>query len=604
MATIIDALVVTLGLDASEFKKGQEQARESLDKTKKDADKTGKEMEIAGKRAASFFGSIRNEILALAGVALTAQGVKNFITGTADSLSKLGYASQTLGMSSKELDGWQKSFSRFGASAEQVRGSMLSLQNDLALFRNKGQLSEGLVSLTGRLGINLQNAKGEFKNVQDIYLELAERFKNMDAATRTMYGHDIGLSPEMVNMLSQGGQSVSQQVKHYTNLSNATEESTKKAQKYEQQLADLAARFDATKQKILVGLMPVLESLNKILGKFSDWVSAHQAEITTFFNELEKDIEKAVEAVGGWGNAIKILIGFSLASWASGLISSIVGVGVALTGMVNSIALRAGGGIIGKAGVAGAAAYLSEPYIDKAMNAAFGKNQWFQNVRTAKDWGEFWDSLNGENHLSKDAQGNWQRLPDKALPRGVRNNNPGNLNYAKQRGATKEEGPNGRFAVFQSMTEGVAALYRQLMMYFQRGTDTIDEIVRKYAPEGDNNNVAAYIQSLVKATGKGDNELLSSDDMTTIFSLMKGIINHENGKGYVSDNDIASGIQLGAGAAWGGTNTRGFGNVQTETNIGNLNIYTQATDAQGIVHDARRELGKNPLIGAMNGGQS
>ncbi|SUI50030.1 Uncharacterised protein [Serratia quinivorans] len=74
------------------------------------------------------------------------------------------------------------------------------------------------------------------------------------------------------------------------------------------------------------------------------------------------------------------------------------------------------------------------------------------------------------------------------------------------------------------------------------------------------------------------------------------------GRDTVSDNDIAGGIQLGAGAAWGGTNTRGLGNVQTETNIGNLNIYTQATDAQGIVHDARRELGKNPLIGAMNGG--
>lgn len=31
MAPIIDALVVTFGLDASEFKKEQEQARESLD---------------------------------------------------------------------------------------------------------------------------------------------------------------------------------------------------------------------------------------------------------------------------------------------------------------------------------------------------------------------------------------------------------------------------------------------------------------------------------------------------------------------------------------------------------------------------------------------
>ena len=45
----------------------------------------------------------------------------------------------------------------------------------------------------------------------------------------------------------------------------------------------------------------------------------------------------------------------------------------------------------------------------------------------------------------------------KSLPRGIRNNNPGNLNFAGQAGATKEGGPNGRFAVFGSMQEGVAA---------------------------------------------------------------------------------------------------------------------------------------------------
>lgn len=50
MATIIDALVVTLGLDASGFKKGQEETKESLDKTRKNSEQTAKDMEAAGKR--------------------------------------------------------------------------------------------------------------------------------------------------------------------------------------------------------------------------------------------------------------------------------------------------------------------------------------------------------------------------------------------------------------------------------------------------------------------------------------------------------------------------------------------------------------------------
>ncbi len=604
MATVVDALIVTLGLDSSKFKSGSREATEEMKRQKKQMEQLAKDMEAAGKRAASFFSSIRNEILALAGVALTAQGVSNFITKTSDSLSKLGYASQTLGFSAKSLDGWIKSFSRFGASADQVKGAMLSLQNDLSLFRNKGQLSEGLVTLTGRLGINLQNAKGQFKSVQDIYLELADRFKNMDAASRTMFGRDVGLSPEMVNMLAQGREAVSGQVTHYTAMSGATDNATKAAQRYEQQIADLSARFDVTKQRLLVSLMPVLDSLNKLLGKLADWVAAHQAQITVFFNDLWKNIEKAIEAVGGWGNAIKILAGFTLASWATGIMASIVKVGIALTGMVNSLLLKSGGGVIGKAGIAGAAAYMSEPYIDKALNAAFGDNQWFQNVRTSKDWGELWDSINGEYHLAKDAQGNWQRDPEAEKKRGIRNNNPGNLNFANQAGATKESGPNGRFAVFGTMAEGIAALYRQLQIYFKRGINTISSIVKTYAPSADGNNVSAYMSYLSKAMGKGINEVISGTDMDAVTRLMKGIANYENGAEYFTEKDMFRGIRVGSTVTSGMRTGSANGGTVSETHIGEIKIYTQATDAEGIARDVRKELGKNPLIAIANGGQS
>jgi hypothetical protein len=54
MPTIIDSLVVTLGLDSSGFKKGQTEVKKGLDDTRKNADQTAKDMEAAGKRAASF----------------------------------------------------------------------------------------------------------------------------------------------------------------------------------------------------------------------------------------------------------------------------------------------------------------------------------------------------------------------------------------------------------------------------------------------------------------------------------------------------------------------------------------------------------------------
>ena len=67
-----------------------------------------------------------------------------------------------------------------------------------------------------------------------------------------------------------------------------------------------------------------------------------------------------------------------------------------------------GKGMIGKLGLIGSVAAISEPFIDKGLNAAFGENEWFQNIRTARGWGEFGRSILGENHLGKDDKGNWR----------------------------------------------------------------------------------------------------------------------------------------------------------------------------------------------------
>ncbi|WP_182853282.1 hypothetical protein [Arsenophonus endosymbiont of Aleurodicus floccissimus] len=42
-------------------------------------------------------------------------------------------------------------------------------------------------------------------------------------------------------------------------------------------------------------------------------------------------------------------------------------------------------GVLGKAGIIGAVAMEAAPLVEKGLNAAFGDNEWFQNIRTARD---------------------------------------------------------------------------------------------------------------------------------------------------------------------------------------------------------------------------
>jgi hypothetical protein len=90
--------------------------------------------------------------------------------------------------------------------------------------------------------------------------------------------------------------------------------------------------------------------------------------------------------------------------------------------------------------------------------------------------------------------------PNVQYPNGslaYQNNNPGNLRYAGQVGATQGA---GGFAYFPSYDAGYQALENQITIQANQG-QTLSQFINQYAPPTDNNNTSAYLQTLVNATG-------------------------------------------------------------------------------------------------------
>ena len=56
MATVIDSLIVTLGLDNKDFQQGMKDTEKGLSDTRKNTDRVGKQIAASGKDAAEFFG--------------------------------------------------------------------------------------------------------------------------------------------------------------------------------------------------------------------------------------------------------------------------------------------------------------------------------------------------------------------------------------------------------------------------------------------------------------------------------------------------------------------------------------------------------------------
>lgn len=97
----------------------------------------------------------------------------------------------------------------------------------------------------------------------------------------------------------------------------------------------------------------------------------------------------------------------------------------------------------------------------------------------------------------------------------ARNNNPGNLRYAGQPGATQGE---GGFARFETPEAGYEALKAQIELDKSRGM-TVQEFVSKYAPPSEN-DTATYIKQFNASVGSGSNTKLSSLDTDKVAEFM------------------------------------------------------------------------------------
>ncbi|HCD7173216.1 hypothetical protein K9J15_03460 [Enterobacter cloacae] len=591
MPTIIDSLVVTLGLDSSGFKKGQAEVKKGLDDTRKNADQTAKDMEAAGKRAASFFGSIRTELLALVGVTLSAQGIKTFITNMTSDLMRLGIESRALDISAKSLDGWERAAAASGSTAERMAGTLGNFQKTLTNIRTGGgqddPLFGALASFAGATGANFDYQND---NAEKIMRKIASNWGKLSKDAQRRFGGMFGFDNATQQGLANG--SLVQDADRFAKISRATDEATRKALEFNRRLQEMKQNFTAASQVLYEALIPYIEKLIPLIEKFGIWISTHGPEISKFFSDTADEINKVVDAVGGLENALKLLLVFVGGKWLLGMTSSIGGVRGALTalGRVSMIA-----GLVELQKYAEQLekkySWLTDNPVTNFLNGSAGTD-------TTTEWGkQLHDWIFDKTGIELPRGDGY-----KSAPRGIRNNNPGNLNYVGQAGATMEGGEGGRFAVFESMQHGIAALYKQLQLYFKRGINTLSSIVKTYAPASDNNNVDAYISALTKATGKGANEVLDSGDTATIARLMKGIVDHENGKGYISSSDIMGGIQLGAGSSASRNMPASAGN-QTNINIGKIDMQTSAGNANALGADIQRNLQRNRLVNPAMSGQ-
>lgn len=260
MPTVVDSLILTLGLDPSDFTKGQKQAAESFAKTKDEALKTGKTIEDAGAKGADAIAKISREALGLFAILLGGRGLKEFVADVTASNAALGRLGVNLSASPQAISAWGAAAERMGGNADATAQSFQAMSDKIQALKTRGEALPMVfyqIQAMGGRTIDLNHG------INQTMVDLAENLKRIgatDPAKANFLGRQLGIDPDTVNLMMRYGGSISAVVSQLERLAPRPED-IKASQELQAAWAELSQEFKAAGTHILTDLIPPMKEL-------------------------------------------------------------------------------------------------------------------------------------------------------------------------------------------------------------------------------------------------------------------------------------------------------------------------------------------------------
>jgi len=323
-------------------------------------DKLGNSLSNTGLRGTAAMNSIKTATAGALGVvrtfvpALGAVALGKFAKDTIDSADAMSKLSQRTGIAAPELDRFRKVAELSDTSIESLSKAFPALA---ANIQKAAQGSGPAAEAFTQLGINLTDASGKLRSTDDVMLQVADRFAQMEDGTEKaalaseIFGRRLG--SELIPMLNSGGDAV-------RNMSTSlTQEFADKAAVFNDRIENMTEKVQDLGLRLTIALLPALEPLVGLVE-----------QIAKVFQQLPEPLQNLIVTVGllagAWAllgpvitpligllkGLIALNIGATIAGWAGAiapLMGALNGLGALIisvfSGPVGWVALAVAAGV-------------------------------------------------------------------------------------------------------------------------------------------------------------------------------------------------------------------------------------------------------------------
>lgn len=171
--TVIDQLIVTLGLKPENFTRGTKQAAAAQVELER-------RTQQSAERSSGYIGKLAARWLSVAGAVLAVRKVVTVLDDVAERTRQLGIASENYGLAANNLRNFENAVEMMGGTAEQARSTVAGFTKSIFDLAYRGEMSDSLIMLA-RLGVQFQTASGGARNFNDILLDTADAIEKAQA---------------------------------------------------------------------------------------------------------------------------------------------------------------------------------------------------------------------------------------------------------------------------------------------------------------------------------------------------------------------------------------------------------------------------------------
>jgi len=283
MPTIIDSLLITLGLDTKGVKTGEKEAENSLKDLERHSRESANAIKEQGAVAGEFYDTLLEKAATFFAFIAGGMELKEFVKNTMEGELSALRLSEMLKMNIEDFQKWQGAVVIAGGTAQGFGQSMKMLGGFLVDIKTGTRGAERALKVLQAAGVT-GLAKGKYTPVAEVLDQLSTKMSKLDMMSATRLGMRMGLDEAFVRVLHRSTEGIKALKDAAADAGMFTKEESDAVEVLEERLNLLGLRGKTIAREALMGaIRPALEYVTGLLEQIAAWAQKHPNDVKAIF---------------------------------------------------------------------------------------------------------------------------------------------------------------------------------------------------------------------------------------------------------------------------------------------------------------------------------